>query len=101
MSIAKAVRDLCVFSRHSVLRDPPFSRMDLISCRNLLIYFGADAQRQVLPIFHYALRPEGYLFLGKSETYWPVLRDVFARWTRRVASSRRVTQAHRLVCRLS
>lgn len=65
--IAKSVRDLCVFSGHSVLRDPPFSRMDLISCRNLLIYFGADAQRQVLPTFHYALRPEGYLFLGKSE----------------------------------
>ena len=53
---------------HSVLRDPPFSRMDLISCRNLLIYFGAEAQRQVMPIFHYALRRGGYLFLGKSET---------------------------------
>ena len=66
--VAKEMRDLCVFSPHSVLRDPPFSRMDLISCRNLLIYFGAEAQRQVLPIFHYALRPGGYLFLGKSET---------------------------------
>jgi len=66
--VAKEVRDLCVFSPHSVLRDPPFSRMDLISCRNLLIYFGAEAQRQVMPIFHYALRPGGFLFLGKSET---------------------------------
>jgi two-component system CheB/CheR fusion protein len=66
--VAKEVRDLCVFSPHNVLRDPPFSRMDLISCRNLLIYFGADAQRQVLPIFHYALRPDGFLFLGKSES---------------------------------
>jgi two-component system CheB/CheR fusion protein len=66
--VAKEVRDLCVFSPHNVLRDPPFSRMDLISCRNLLIYFGADAQRQVLPIFHYALRPGGFLFLGLSET---------------------------------
>jgi two-component system, chemotaxis family, CheB/CheR fusion protein len=66
--VAKEVRDLCVFSPHNVLRDPPFSRMDLISCRNLLIYFGAEAQRQVLPIFHYALRPGGFLFLGKSET---------------------------------
>ncbi len=66
--VAKEVRDLCVFSPHSVLRDPPFSRMDLISCRNLLIYFGAEAQRQALPIFHYALRPGGFLFLGKSET---------------------------------
>lgn len=66
--VAKEVRDLCVFSPHNVLRDPPFSRIDLVSCRNLLIYFGADAQRQVLPIFHYALRPGGFLFLGKSET---------------------------------
>ena len=65
--IAKEARDLCVFSSHSLLRDPPFSRMDLISCRNLLIYFGADAQRQVLPILHYALQPSGYLFLGMSE----------------------------------
>ena len=68
LMVGKSVRDLCVFSPHSVLRDPPFSRMDLISCRNLLIYFGAEAQRQVLPIFHYALRPGAYLFLGMSET---------------------------------
>jgi two-component system CheB/CheR fusion protein len=66
--VTKEARDLCVFSPHNVLRDPPFSRMDLISCRNLLIYFDGDAQRQVLPIFHYALRPGGFLFLGKSET---------------------------------
>jgi two-component system CheB/CheR fusion protein len=66
--VAKEVRDLCVFSPHNLLRDPPFSRMDLISCRNLLIYFDADVQRQVLPIFHYALRPGGFLFLGMSET---------------------------------
>ncbi|MBW8814379.1 MAG: PAS domain-containing protein [Caulobacterales bacterium] len=65
--LTKDVRDLCVFSPHSVLRDPPFSRLDLISCRNLLIYFGADAQNQVLPTFHYSLRPGGYLFLGTSE----------------------------------
>ena len=66
--IAKDVRDLCVFSSHSVLRDPPFSRMDLVSCRNLLIYLGAEAQRQVVPILHYALQPRGYLFLGMSES---------------------------------
>jgi two-component system CheB/CheR fusion protein len=65
--LAKEVRDLCIFSPHSVIRDPPFSRLDLISCRNLLIYFGADVQRQVLPTFHYSLRPGGYLFLGLSE----------------------------------
>jgi two-component system CheB/CheR fusion protein len=65
--ISKDVRDLCVFSPHSVIRDPPFSRLDMVSCRNLLIYFGPDVQNQVIPIFHYALRPGGYLFLGTSE----------------------------------
>ena len=65
--ISKEVRDLCIFSRHSVIRDPPFSRIDLVSCRNLLIYFGLDVQAQVIPIFHYALRQSGYLFLGTSE----------------------------------
>ncbi|HEY2177314.1 MAG TPA: CheR family methyltransferase, partial [Caulobacteraceae bacterium] len=65
--IAKEIRELCVFSPHSVIRDPPFSRVDLISCRNLLIYFGLDSQNQVIPIFHYALRPRGFLFLGASE----------------------------------
>ncbi len=65
--VAKEVRDLCIFSPHSVIRDPPFSRIDLISCRNLLIYFGAQAQEQVFPVFHYALRPDGFLFLGTAE----------------------------------
>jgi two-component system, chemotaxis family, CheB/CheR fusion protein len=65
--INKAVRDLCVFSSHSVVRDPPFSRMDLISCRNLLIYLNSDLQGHTIPIFHYALKPHGYLFLGSSE----------------------------------
>lgn len=65
--VAKDVRELCIFSPHSVIRDPPFSRIDLVSCRNLLIYFGVDVQNQVIPTFHYALRPEGYLFLGSAE----------------------------------
>jgi two-component system CheB/CheR fusion protein len=65
--VAKEVRDLCIFSPHSVIRDPPYSRIDLVSCRNLLIYFGTDVQNQVIPTFHYALRPDGYLFLGTSE----------------------------------
>jgi len=64
---SKEVRDLCIFSPHSVIRDPPFSRMDLVSCRNLLIYFRTEIQNQVIPTFHYALRPDGYLFLGMSE----------------------------------
>jgi two-component system CheB/CheR fusion protein len=66
-SLTREVRDLCVFSAHSIIRDPPFSRIDLISCRNLLIYLDGDLQSRVIPIFHYALRPGGYLFLGTSE----------------------------------
>jgi two-component system, chemotaxis family, CheB/CheR fusion protein len=65
--VTKEVRDLCIFSSHSVIRDPPFSRMDFVSCRNLLIYFNADLQDSVLPIIHYALKPHGFLFLGPSE----------------------------------
>ncbi|HEY1506131.1 MAG TPA: chemotaxis protein CheB, partial [Stellaceae bacterium] len=65
--VVKELRDLCVFSAHSMIRDPPFSRLDLISCRNLLIYLNTDLQAQVIPLFHYALRPNGILFLGTSE----------------------------------
>jgi two-component system, chemotaxis family, CheB/CheR fusion protein len=65
--INKPIRDMCVFSSHSVVRDPPFSRMDLISCRNLLIYLNSELQGHVIPIFHYALKPNGFLFLGTSE----------------------------------
>ena len=65
--ISKQIRDMCVFSSHSVVRDPPFSRMDLISCRNLLIYLNSELQNHVIPIFHYALKPNGFLFLGTSE----------------------------------
>ncbi len=66
--IIKELRELCVFARHDVTRDPPFSRMDLISCRNLLIYFTTPLQRKVLGYFHYALKPTGFLLLGKSES---------------------------------
>jgi two-component system CheB/CheR fusion protein len=66
-SVNKDIRDMCIFSAHSVVRDPPFSRIDLISCRNLLIYFGVNFQAHVLPVFHFALKPRGYLFLGTSE----------------------------------
>jgi two-component system CheB/CheR fusion protein len=65
--VSTEVRELCIFSPHSVVRDPPFSRIDLISCRNLLIYFSTDLQNQVMPTFHFALRPDGYLFLGSAE----------------------------------
>jgi len=66
--INKAVRDLCVFAPHNLLKDPPFSRLDLISCRNLLIYLDGTLQRKAIITFHYALNPGGYLLLGKSET---------------------------------
>ena len=65
--LAKELRDMCIFSAHSVIRDPPFSRLNLISCRNLLIYLKPELQAQVIPTLHYALLPGGYLFLGLSE----------------------------------
>ncbi|MGH7951072.1 MAG: chemotaxis protein CheB, partial [Limisphaerales bacterium] len=66
--ISKAIRDLCIFAKQNIISDPPFSRMDLISCRNLLIYFTPNLQRHVVSMFHYALNPTGYLVLGSSET---------------------------------
>lgn len=66
--ISKRVRDLCIFARQNLCQDPPFSRMDLISCRNVLIYLGPELQQQILLTFHYALRANGFLLLGNSET---------------------------------
>jgi two-component system, chemotaxis family, CheB/CheR fusion protein len=63
-----AIREMCVFSEHSVIRDPAFSKLDLVSCRNVLIYLGNDLQHRVMQTFHYALRPGGHLFLGPSES---------------------------------
>jgi two-component system CheB/CheR fusion protein len=62
------IRELCTFSPHSIIRDPPFSRMDLISCRNLLIYMDVELQADVIPAFHYSLVPRGILLLGASES---------------------------------
>src|SRR5258705_6756081 len=61
------MRDICLSSTHKNNKAPPFSRLDLISCRNVMIYLGADLQQKMIPLFHYALRPGGYLFLGPSE----------------------------------
>ncbi len=66
--IRKAVRDLCVFARHDLTRDPPFSQLDLVSCRNVLIYLDTVLQDRVLSVLHYALNPGGILMLGNSET---------------------------------
>ncbi|MDP4029714.1 MAG: chemotaxis protein CheB [Gallionella sp.] len=89
--IARPIRDMVVFARQDLVLDPPFLRLDLVSCRNLLIYFQPLLQTRVLSIFHFALRPSGYLFLGKSESivhqehlFAPVSKE--ARIFKRVAS---------------
>ena len=66
--VQKVIRDMVVFSEQDVIKDPPFSKLDLISCRNLLIYLDNQVQGKLLPLFHYALQPGGFLFLGTSET---------------------------------
>jgi two-component system CheB/CheR fusion protein len=80
--VRRELRDIVIFASHSLLRDPPFSRQDMISCRNLLIYLDRDLQHQVCNTFHYALNPGGFLFLGASESadqpaglFRPVDRD--------------------------
>ncbi|MHB0936123.1 MAG: CheR family methyltransferase [Armatimonadota bacterium] len=66
--VKKTIRDTVTFAEQDVIQDPPFSRIDLLSCRNLLIYMNADLQKKLLPLFHYALNPQGFLLLGSSET---------------------------------
>lgn len=73
--VRRDIRDLITFARHDLLVDPPFHRIDLISCRNLLIYFSEDAKRRACRRFHYALREQGLLFLGRAET--PPVPDLF------------------------
>jgi len=66
--ISKAIRDLCVFARQNLCADPPFSQLDLISCQNVLIYLGPVLQKRVIPLFHHALKPSGYLLLSPAES---------------------------------
>jgi two-component system CheB/CheR fusion protein len=66
--IRKEIREMIVFASQSIIKDPPFTKLDLISCRNLLIYFSAELQKKIIPTFHYSLSPDGILFLGSSET---------------------------------
>jgi two-component system, chemotaxis family, CheB/CheR fusion protein len=75
--VHKSLRDLIVFAEQDLCKDPPFSHLDLVSCRNLLIYMGGDLQQRVIPLFHYALNEHGYLFLGSSETVGES-QDLFA-----------------------
>lgn len=66
--ISKSVRELVIFSKHNIIHDPPMSKMDVVCCRNMLIYFSSELQKRVLPLLAYALLPNGYLFLGASES---------------------------------
>jgi two-component system CheB/CheR fusion protein len=66
--VDKRIRDMVLFAQHDVILDPPFTRLDMLSCRNLMIYFGNALQRRLVPLFHYSLRPGGALVLGSSET---------------------------------
>ena len=75
--VSKAIRDMCVFARQNLVVDPPFSNVDLISCRNVLIYLGPLLQKKIMPVFHYALKPNGFLLLGSSEAIGSV-SDLFS-----------------------
>ena len=93
--IQKVLRDILVFSEQDVIKDPPFSRLDLISCRNLMIYMGGDLQKKLIPLFHYALNPGGVLFLGTSETVGE-FADLFATLDRKskLYQRKRTAPAH-------
>ena len=65
--VVKELREMCIFSQHNVVKDAPFSKLDLVSCRNLLIYLNSELQNRVIPLFHFALLPGRFLFLGNSE----------------------------------
>ncbi len=80
--IHKSIRDMVIFSEQDAIKDPPFSKLDLISCRNLLIYMGGELHRKLIPLFHYALNPSGMLFLGSSETVGE-FDDLFATMDRK------------------
>ncbi|MBU7005167.1 chemotaxis protein CheB [Phosphitispora fastidiosa] len=74
--INRKVRDMCIFARQDISKDPPFSRLDMISCRNVMIYLGPVLQKKMFAFFHYALKPKGFLFLGTSESVG-VYSDLF------------------------
>lgn len=87
--IIKPIRDMLIFSEQDIIKDPPFSRLDLISCRNLLIYMSGELQKKLIPLFHYALRPEGVLFLGSAESIGE-FSDLFAPLERKLKIYRRL-----------
>ena len=92
--IGKEIREMVVFAPHNVLSDPPFTRLDILTCRNLLIYLGTELQKKLLPLFHYSLKPDGSLMLGSSESIGSFTNlfiplDAKARLFRRDSSSAR------------
>src|SRR3989454_7359276 len=89
--IHKTIRDMCVFARQNLLQDPPFSRIDVISCRNVLIYLEPVLQKRIMPIFHYALKPRGFLMLGGAEGIIGTASDLFELMDRK----------HKIYCRKS
>ena len=93
--VKKSLRRWVLFSEHDVSHDPPFVRLDLILCRNLLIYFGTELQQQVIPVFHHALNPQGYLLLGKSENI--LQSDLFSKVnaTHKIFQKREGVAGHR------
>jgi two-component system CheB/CheR fusion protein len=92
--INKTIRDLCIFARQDITRDPPFSKLDLILCRNVLIYLGANLQKRLMGVFHYALKNTGFLMLGSAETvgsgadYFNVIDKRYKLYSKKIASDR-------------
>jgi two-component system, chemotaxis family, CheB/CheR fusion protein len=93
--VNKSLREMCVFARHNLIDDPPFSKLDLISCRNVLIYLG-KVQKDILQLFHYALKPNGFLLLGSSETGAPEALFSVADREHRIYSKRQAAKKPKL-----
>ncbi len=93
--VVKELREMCIFSQHNLIKDAPFSKIDLVSCRNLLIYLNTELQNRVIPLFHFALLPERFLFLGNSENVTRHL-NLFAPVDRRARIFRRLETGTRL-----
>jgi two-component system CheB/CheR fusion protein len=91
--VQKGIRDMLVFSEQDVIKDPPFSKLDLISCRNLMIYMGGELQKKLIPMFHYTLNPDGFLFLGTSETVGE-FTDFFGALDRKAKLYQRKSDVH-------
>ena len=90
--ISKSIRDMCIFAKQDLTRDPPFSNLDIVSCRNVLIYFKPHVQKRIIPLFHYALRPGGFLLLGKSESVG-IFNDLFSPLNKGIAYIKRPVAA--------